>query len=143
MDLEELKRVRKANIIAHKKKKKAYYLKKKQQTAKINSSLPVIDYEKELFSGNFANKIKEIAKKQKTYVDDRKDIILAKMQEYKAKKQQYYEENKKERLEYDKIYRENKKEELRLYRKEYYKKNKEKILARQKESRKQKAINGI
>ena len=143
MDLEELKRIRKANIIAHKKKKKAYYLKKKFENMPKNTSNPLVDYEKELFSGNFASKIKEIAKKQKTYVDDRKEIISAKIEEYKTKKQQYYKENKKQRLEYDKEYREKKKEALKAYRKEYYKKNKEKILARQKEARQTKVENGL
>ncbi|MCK5111572.1 MAG: hypothetical protein KAQ94_08630 [Arcobacteraceae bacterium] len=143
MDLEELKRIRKANIKAHKEKKKAYYLKKKLEKMPKTDRADVIDYEQELFSGNFLQKIKEIAKKQKYYVDDRKDIITAKIQEYREKKQQYYLENKKQRLEYDKQYREKKKEDLKAYRKEYYKKNKAKILAKQKESRIAKAENGI
>ncbi len=143
MDLEELKRIRKANIIAHKRKKKAYYLKKKLEKSTQKTSNPAIDYEKELFSGDFLSKIKEIAKKQKTYVDDRKEIIAAKIEEYREKKQQYYENNKEQRLEYDKIYREKKKDDLKAYRKEYYKKNKDKILARQKEARLAKAKNGI
>jgi hypothetical protein len=143
MNLEELKQIRKANIIAHKQKKKAYYLKKKQQNQKQSSTPLVIDYEEELFSGNFADKIREIAKKQKTYVDNRKDIISAKIEEYRHKKQLYYEENKQKRLEYDKLYREKKKEDLKAYRKIYYQKNKEKILERQKLSRDRKASNGI
>jgi hypothetical protein len=147
MDLEELKKIRKANIIAHKKKKKAYYLKKKQQLDQLSNeqstSNSSIDYESELFSGNFAQKIKEIAKQQKSYVDDRKDMISAKMEEYKEKKQKYYLENKQKRLEYDKIYREKKREDLKAYRKEYYRKNKEKILARQKQAKLTKAKNGI
>ncbi len=143
MDLEELKRIRKANIKAHKEKKKAYYLKKKLE--KMPKVIPsdAIDYEQELFSGNFSRKIQEIAKKQKIYVDDRKDIITAKIQEYREKKQQYYLEHKKQRLEYDKLYREKKKEDLKSYRQEYYKKNKKKILAKQKESREAKGKNGI
>jgi hypothetical protein len=134
MDLEELKRIRIANIKAHKEKKKAYYLKKKLEGKNIKEPKP-IDYAKELFSGNFKDKIREIAKKQKLYVDDRKDVIVAKMQEYKEKKQQYYKENKKQRLEYDKMYRQKKKDDLKAYRREYYQKNREKILAQQKASR--------
>ncbi len=143
MDLEELKRIRKANIKAHKEKKKAYYLKKKLEKMSRVSSLGAIDYEEELFSGNFSQKIQEIAKKQKLHVDDRKDIIASKIREYREKKQQYYLENKEQRLEYDKTYREKKKDDLKAYRKEYYKKNKKKILAKQKESRQAKIKNGI
>ncbi len=143
MDLEELKRIRKANIRAHKEKKKAYYLKKKLEKMPKTAPQGAIDYEAELFSGNFSRKIQEIAKKQKTYVDDRKDIITAKIQEYREKKQQYYLEHKEQRLEYDKIYREKKKENLKAYRKEYYQKNKKKILIKQKESRLAKVKNGI
>ncbi len=143
MDLEELKRIRKANIRAHKEKKKAYYLKKKLEKIPKVAPSDAINYEEELFSGNFSRKIQEIAKKQKTYVDDRKDIITAKIQEYRKKKQKYYLENKEQRLEYDKQYREKKKEDLKAYRKEYYKKNKNKILAKQKESRQTKGKNGI
>ncbi len=143
MDLEELKRIRKANIKAHKEKKKAYYLKKKLEKSPNHKPANAIDYEEELFSGNFTKKIQEIAKKQKLYVDDRKDIISAKIKEYKERKQQYYLEHKKERLEYDKEYREKKKEDLKSYRKEYYQKNKKNILAKQRESRQAKAKNGI
>jgi len=133
MDLEELKRIRKANIIAHKKKKRAYYLKRKQaNTQRKTLNLKVIDYENELFSGNFIDKIKEIAKKQKLYVDNRQEAISIKIEEYRKKKQRYYEENKKNRLKYDKEYREKKKKDLQAYRKAYYQKNREKILARQK-----------
>ena len=138
MDLEELKRIRKANIIAHKQKKKAYYLKKKLEKMPSEKKYEAIDYEEELFSGNFTKKIKEIARKQKTYVDDRKEIINSKIEEYREKKQKYYLENKEQRLEYDKAYREKKKEDLKAYRKEYYQKNKDKILARQKLSRQKK-----
>ena len=38
MDLEELKRIRKANIIAHKRKKKAYYLKKKLEKSILEAT---------------------------------------------------------------------------------------------------------
>ncbi len=146
MDLEELKRIRKANIKAHKDKKKAYYLKKKLEKSantpkKAVKATEAIDYEKELFSGNFKDKIQEIAKKQKKYVASREEIITARIQEYRAKKQKYYENNKEQRLEYDKEYRENKKEDLKAYRKEYYQKNKAKILEKQKESRAEKIKN--
>lgn len=143
MNLDELKKIRKANIKAHKEKKKAYYLKKKLEKTPKEKQSKLIDYEKELFSGNFAQKIKEIIHKQKVYVDDREDIIKAKIQEYRDKKQQYYLQNKQERLQYDKEYREKKKETLKAYRKEYYQKNKKKILAKQKETRKAKVSNGI
>ncbi len=137
MDLEELKRRREANILAHKKKKKAYYLKTKLQKIQTQNVQKVnaINYEVELFGGNFALKLKEIAKKQKQHIDSREDIIKQKIQEYRLKKKNYYEENKDQRLEYDKEYREKKKEKLKEYRKEYYRKNKEKILAKQKENR--------
>ncbi|HIP13499.1 MAG TPA: hypothetical protein EYG97_02875 [Arcobacter sp.] len=139
MNLDELKKRREANILKHKQKKKAYYLKAKLSKENENSSKPkVIDYEKELFSGSsidFASKMQEIAKKQKLHIESREDIIIQKMQEYKDKKQDYYNTNKKQRLQYDKEYRESKKEDLKAYRKEYYRKNKEKILARQKEAR--------
>jgi hypothetical protein len=133
MNLEELKKLREKNFLKHKKKKKEYYLKNKA-TKKV--SRKEIDYEQELNSVNFANKIKEIARVQKAHVDDRKDLIIEKINEYKEKKKEYYSLNKEKRLEYDKDYREKKKEELREYRKDYYKKNKEKILAKQKEKRK-------
>jgi len=136
MDLIELKKIRESKILEHKRKKRAYYLKAKMQkkqslTKKINS----IDYEVELFGGNFANKLKEIAKKQKQHIESREEIIKNKILEYKNKKQQYYNEHKETRLEYDKAYRDKKKEKLKEYRKEYYKQNKEKILAQQKENR--------
>jgi len=132
MDLNELRKLREENFLAHKKKKRDYYLKNK---AKKQTKKQVIDYEKELNDLNFTAKIKEIAKVQKAHVDDRKELIVAKINEYKNKKKEYYEENKEKRLEYDKEYREKKKEELREYRREYYQKNKEKILAKQKEKR--------
>jgi hypothetical protein len=56
MNLEELKRIRIANLKAHKEKKKAYYLKKKLQGQSVKEPKPV-DYAKELFSGNFKDKI--------------------------------------------------------------------------------------
>lgn len=142
MDLEELKKLREERLQAHKKKKREYYLKNKTQN-KIKEKRAVIDYAKDLNDLNFSAKIKEIAKAQKQHVDSRKDLIVAKINEYKNMKKEYYEENKDKRLEYDKEYREKKKEELKEYRKEYYKKNKEKILAKQREKRKlQKSENG-
>ncbi len=145
MDLEELKQLRKENFLEHKKKKRNYYLKKKLESsiAKKND-LGVrapIDYAFELKDEGFAEKLREIAKKQKSHVDDRKEIIIAKLQEYKSQKQQYYQENKEKRLEYDKEYREVKKEELKAYRKEYYERNKEKILTKQRQNRLKKKIN--
>ena len=127
MKLEELKKLREQKKIEHKKKKKAYYLKSKAKKA--------IDYEDELKNDNFALKIKEIAKAQKLHVDNRLALIIAKMDEYKKNKQEYYLENKDKRLEYDKQYREQKKEELKEYRRNYYQKNRSKILKRQKENR--------
>lgn len=143
MDLEELKRIRKENILRHKKKKKEYYLKKKlQQQISLGVVKPEIDYEKELQSDFFAQTIKNIAKKQKNYVDSRKEKIVQKLVAYKEQKQKYYEQNKEKRLKYDKIYRQKKKEELKAYRKEYYEKNREKILAKQREKRKLKSLHG-
>jgi hypothetical protein len=131
MDLSELKKLREKKILEHKRKKREYYLK-----SKANKTVrKVIDYEEELSDKNFAQKIKDIAKAQKAHVDDRKDLIVAKINDYKNKKREYYEENKEKRLEYDKEYREKKKEQLREYRRDYYKKNKEKILAKQKEKK--------
>ncbi|AXX90615.1 hypothetical protein CKA55_08710 [Arcobacter suis] len=118
MKLEELKRLREEKFLAHKKKKRAYYLKKKEVKK-------VYDYEEELNNENFSLKIKEIIKAQKNYLDNRKDIIISKLNDYKNKKKEYYELNKEKRLEYDKEYREKRKEELKEYRKEYYKKLKE------------------
>ncbi|MEA3513081.1 MAG: hypothetical protein U9R37_05720 [Campylobacterota bacterium] len=136
MDLEELKKRRNAKILEHKRKKRAYYLKAKMQKKQSEPKKIVpVDYEVELFSGNFAQKLKEIAKKQKLHIESRESIINKKVQEYKNKKQDYYAEHKESRLEYDKEYREKKKEELKEYRKEYYRKNKEKILAQQKANR--------
>lgn len=131
MNLSDLKKLRQQSFLAHKKKKRAYYLKNK---AKKESSR-VINYEDELNDLNFSEKIKEIAKAQKKHVDSRLELIQTKINEYKNRKKEYYEENKEKRLEYDKEYREKKKEQLREYRKEYYKKNKKKILAKQKEKR--------
>lgn len=136
MDLSELKKLREEKLLEHKRKKRAYYLKskmhrKQSQVKKINS----IDYEIELFGGNFAEKLRDIAKKQKLHIESREEIIKKKIQEYRKKKQKYYEEHKESRLEYDKDYRDKKKEKLREYRKEYYRKNKEKILAQQKQNR--------
>ena len=118
MKLEELKRLREEKFLAHKKKKREYYLKKIEVKK-------VYDYEEELNNENFSLKIKEIIKAQKNYLDNRKDIIISKLNDYKNKKKEYYELNKEKRLEYDKEYREKKKEELKEYRKEYYKKLKE------------------
>jgi len=136
MDLTELKKRREAKLLEHKRKKRAYYLKskmnkKQNEVKKINS----IDYEVELFSGNFAEKLKDIAKKQKQHIESREEIISKKIHEYRLKKQKYYEEHKETRLEYDKEYRDKKKEKLKEYRKEYYRKNKEKILMQQKQNR--------
>ncbi len=141
MNLDELKQRREENIRLHKGKKKAYYLKKKLATTSGVSEQkhPFIDYEKELFGGDlnsFTAKIKEIAKKQKTHIQDREEIILAKIEEYRNKKKDYYIENKDKRLQYDKDYRIKKKEDLKNYRKEYYDKNKNKILTKQRENRK-------
>ena len=120
MNLEKLKKLREENFLAHKRKKRDYYLKKKEAEVK-----KVYDYDAELNNENFAVKIKEIVKAQKNYVDNRKDIIITKLHDYKEKKKEYYELNKEKRLEYDKDYRERKKEELKQYRKEYYKRIKE------------------
>jgi hypothetical protein len=143
MDLEELKRIRKENILNHKKKKKEYYLKKKlEQKVSVGTIKPEIDYEKELRGDFFAQTIKEIAKKQKSHVDSRKEKIIEKLVAYKEQKQKYYEENKEKRLQYDKVYRDKKRDELKTYRKEYYEQNREKILQKQKEKRKLKSLNG-
>jgi len=142
MNLEELKKIRKENFIAHKKKKKAYYLKKKFEKKAKESKSVAIDYEKELSGDNFFSKIKEIARIQKEHVDTRKDRIIAKLAEYKSKKQEYYKEHREKRLEYDKAYRDAKKEELKDYRKKYYEENKDKILQKQKEARKAKSSDG-
>lgn len=136
MDLTELKKRREAKILEHKQKKRAYYLKSKilkeqNEVTKINS----IDYEIELFGGNFAEKLKDIAKKQKKHIESREVLINQKIQEYRDKKQTYYKKNKEIRLEYDKDYRDKKKKQLKEYRKEYYRKNKEKILEQQKQNR--------
>ena len=141
MDIDKLKKNIKENFLEHKQKKRNYYLKKKLENSISKKNGPnqtraPIDYAKELEASGFAEKLKEIAKKQKLHIDDRKEVIVAKLQEYKEQKQQYYQENKEKRLEYDKEYREQKKEELKQYRKNYYAKNKERILERQKESRK-------
>lgn len=120
MNLEELKKLREEKFLAHKKKKRDYYLKKKEAEVK-----KVYDYDTELNNENFSLKIKEIIKAQKNYLDNRKEIIITKLNVYKEKKREYYELNKEKRLEYDKEYREKKKEELKQYRKEYYKKLKE------------------
>lgn len=119
MNLEELKKLREEKFLAHKRKKREYYLKRKQVVKKI------YDYDTELNDENFKLKIKEIIKAQKIYLDDRKDTIISKLNDYREKKKEYYETNKEKRLEYDKDYREKKKEELKEYRKEYYKKLKE------------------
>ena len=119
MNLEELKKLREEKFLAHKRKKREYYLKRKQIVKKV------YDYDTELNDENFKLKIKEIIKAQKIYLDNRKDIIISKLNDYRDKKREYYELNKEKRLEYDKDYREKKKEELKEYRKEYYKKLKE------------------
>ena len=119
MKLEELKKLREEKFLAHKRKKREYYLKRKQVVKKV------YDYDTELNDENFKLKIKEIIKAQKIYLDDRKDTIISKLNDYRDKKREYYELNKEKRLEYDKDYREKKKEELKEYRKEYYKKLKE------------------
>ena len=105
MNLEELKKLRQEKFLAHKKKKREYYLKKKETEVK-----KIYDYDSELNSENFALKIKEIIKAQKNYLDNRKDIIITKLNDYKEKKKEYYELNKEKRLEYDKEYREKRKE---------------------------------
>ncbi len=136
MDLHELKKRREENLLAHKKKKRAYYIKTKLKNREKNiEKFSAIDYEVELFGGDFALKLKEIAKKQRDHIDSREEIIRKKILEYKAKKQDYYCEHKEKRLEYDRIYREKKKEKLKEYRKEYYRQNREAILAKQKENR--------
>ena len=53
MNLDELKKRREQNFLAHKKKKKEYYLKKKKIIKKE------IDYQEELKDDNFSIKIKE------------------------------------------------------------------------------------
>ncbi len=120
MSLEELKKLRQEKFLAHKKKKREYYLKKKETEVR-----KIYDYDNELNNENFSLKIKEIIKAQKNYLDNRKDIIITKMNDYKERKKEYYELNKEKRLEYDKEYREKRKEELKQYRREYYKKIKE------------------
>lgn len=138
MDLEELKKLREENFKKHKRKKREYYLKSKEKSSDTKyKNYKEIDYSKELDSDNFAKNIRLIAKKQKKFIDDRKEQIIQKLNEYKEKKQTYYQKNREERLAYDREYREKRKEELKEYRREYYKKNKEKILAKQREKRKQ------
>lgn len=68
-----------------------------------------IDYEKELNDDNFLLKMKSIASQQKQYIDNRKESIVAKINDYRESKKAYYEQNKAKRLEYDKEYRERKK----------------------------------
>lgn len=137
LNLEELKKLREENFKKHKNKKREYYLKSKEKsTAPKYKNYKEIDYAEELNNENFAKNIKLIAKKQKAHIDDRKDQIVQKIEEYREKKQTYYQKNREKRLEYDKEYREKKKEQLKEYRREYYKKNKEKILQKQKEKRK-------
>lgn len=143
MDLEQLKKLREAKLKEHKRKKRAYYLKAKMQKKQVESKRKIndsVDYEIELFGGDFAQKLKEIAKKQHKHIQSREDIIKLKISEYKKKKQDYYEKHKETRLEYDKEYRDKKKEELKEYRKEYYQKNKAKILAQQKTNREKKKL---
>ena len=82
MNLSELKKRREQNFLAHKKKKRAYYLKNKAKNE--------IDYEKELNSGDFLLKMKSIASKQKQYIDNRKESIIAKINDYKESKRAYY-----------------------------------------------------
>ncbi|MEA1914291.1 MAG: hypothetical protein U9N30_03150 [Campylobacterota bacterium] len=137
MNLEELKHLRQKNFQEHKAKKRKYYLKKKleMQSKKTAGKSSAVDYDQELYGGDFKQKLKDIAKKQKKHIDDRQEQIVAKLQEYKDKKQEYYQKNKEKRLEYDKEYRERKKEELKQYRKDYYQKNKTKILNKQKQKR--------
>jgi len=106
-----------------------------QKEQKSIKKVNLIDYEAELFGGDFSKKLKDIAKKQKLHIQSREEIIRHKIEEYKTKKQQYYKEHKESRLEYDKEYRDKKKEKLKEYRREYYKKNKEKILEQQKNNR--------
>ncbi|RXJ69575.1 hypothetical protein CRV08_02400 [Halarcobacter ebronensis] len=142
VDFEKLKKLRDTNFAKHKKKKREYYLKSKEKNSDTKyKNYKEIDYSQELNNENFAANIKLIAKKQKAHVDDRKEQILLKIEEYKEKKQNYYKTNRNKRLEYDKNYREKRKEELKEYRKEYYRKNKEKILEKQKEKRREKYNN--
>ncbi len=137
LNLEELKKLREENFKKHKNKKREYYLKSKEKTTHSKyKKYQEIDYAQELNDENFTKNIKLIAKKQKAHIDDRKDQIVQKIEEYREKKQTYYQKNREKRLEYDKEYREKKKEQLKEYRREYYKKNKEKILQKQKEKRK-------
>lgn len=124
MNLEELKRRREKNFLKHKEKKRAYYLKSKLKKE--------IDYENELKDDGFLQKIKEIVKSQKLYMDSRQEIIKKKMLDYQISKRDYYEQNKEKRLEYDKEYRERKKEQLKEYRQKYYEKQKEKKLEEEK-----------
>lgn len=136
MDLVELKKRREEKIREHKLKKRAYYLKSKIQKEQKNiQKVSLVNYEVELFGGDLTQKLRDIAKKQRLHMDSREKIIKQKFEEYRNKKQQYYEANKEIRLEYDKEYRDKKKEKLKEYRKEYYRKNKEKILKLQKENR--------
>lgn len=61
-----------------------------------------MNYQEELKDDNFSLKIKRIIKAQKNYVDNRKELIVKKIKEYKDTKKEYYEQNKEKRLEYDK-----------------------------------------
>ena len=98
LNLEKLKKIREANFAKHKKKKREYYIKSKKKDAQTKyKDYKEINYAKELNSENFAKNIKLIAKKQKAHVDDRKEIILLKMKEYKEKKQNYYQKNKEKK----------------------------------------------
>ncbi len=78
MNLDELKKRREQNFLSHKKKKREYYLKNKMKKE--------IDYEKELNDDNFLLKMKSIASQQKQYIDDRKESIVAKINDYKESK---------------------------------------------------------
>ena len=124
MNLEELKKLREKNFSKHKQKKRAYYLKSKLKKE--------IDYEEELRDDGFLQKMKDIVKSQKLYMDSREDAIKMKIKEYQSSKRDYYEQNKEKRLEYDKEYRERKKEQLKEYRQKYYEKQKEKKIEEEK-----------
>ena len=114
MDLDELKRLKQLRNLRYKNKKKGYYLKKKLQEQNLQQDelSEIIDYKEELSSAKFDTKIKEIAHKQKIYVDDKKERIRQKIEEYYEKKREYYRQNREKRLKYDKEYRKRKKKQL-------------------------------
>jgi hypothetical protein len=91
---------KKINFIRLREKKREYYRRSREaqgHTVKDKSQVETIygnvDYKKEFTKDNILDSLKDIARKQKDYIESREQRIRKKVEEYRAQKRAYYRDN--------------------------------------------------